>query len=389
MPNNELIIRGLNVHTEHEIMPNSVVTCQNGLIASITNNNSPTKSSLEFPSSWHLVPGFIDLHIHGAGGADTMDASFSALETISKSLVKEGVTGFLPATITAAPDTIKNTLKVAASYMSQQAKIPGAEVLGIHLEGPFLSKEQPGAHKLEYLIPPNIELFKTWQEASGNNIRIVPIAPELPGSIEFIKYLKQQNIVPSIGHTNATLEQANAGIAAGAKQCTHLFNCMPQLHHRSANALLALLLSDEIKAEIIADGFHLHPEIVKLTYKLKGAANSLLITDSMRAKNLADGVYDLGGQQVTVHEGHAKLASGTIAGSTLHLDLALRNMMHYTGCSFTEALRMATINPAKQINLFHRKGSIAAGKDADLVVLNERYEVQMTISRGQIVFQKK
>jgi N-acetylglucosamine-6-phosphate deacetylase len=385
--NGDLILQGLNVHTEYGVLTNAAVTCSGSILAKIDKADfNRTENVLEFPDSWHLVPGFIDLHTHGTNGADTMDATLAALETMSKSLVKEGVTGFLATTITAAPITIEHTVKNVAAYMAQQENILGAEVLGVHLEGPFLSKEQAGAQKLEFLIPPNIELFKTWQQAANNNIRIVALAPELPNSIELIKYLKQHNIVAAIGHTAASFEQANAAIIAGASEATHLFNCMPQLHHRTPGALLALLLSDKVMGEIIADGYHLHPDILKLAYKLKGSAHNVLITDSMRAKNLADGVYDLGGQQVTVKAGKAHLASGTIAGSTLNLSTAIKNIMHYTDCSFTEALQMVTINPAKQINLFDRKGSIAEGKDADLVVLDEYYQVKMTIVRGQVAF---
>jgi N-acetylglucosamine-6-phosphate deacetylase len=386
---NGLIIKGLTIHTEHGALQNYAVTCRENLITQISKNNTSLTKTLEFPASWHLVPGFIDLHIHGTNGADTMDATLPALATMSKALGQEGVTGFLATTITAAPNTIEHTLKNVANYMQQQQNVLGAEILGVHLEGPFLSKEQAGAQKLEFLIPPDIEMFKIWQQAADNNIKIVALAPELPNSIEFIKYLISHNVVVSIGHTAATLEQANHAIIAGATQCTHLFNCMPQLHHRTPGSLLALLLNDKIMGELIADGFHLHPDILKLVYKLKGAKHNILITDSMRAKNLADGIYDLGGQEVTVTKGKARLASGAIAGSTLHLDAAIRNMLHYTDCTFAEALQMATINPAKQINLFDRKGSIAEGKDADLVVLDENYQIKMTIARGQVIYDNR
>ncbi|MBN2689787.1 MAG: N-acetylglucosamine-6-phosphate deacetylase [Gammaproteobacteria bacterium] len=375
----QLIIKGPKVYAEDKILNNADILIEESIIKKIgkinSNQNTEKINILEFPNNYHLVPGFIDMHIHGAAGADVMDATDDALETISSELLKEGVTSFLPTVMTGDLNKINHAIKNIANYKNNK----GAQILGINLEGPFLSKEKNGAQPIEQLLTPNIELIKKWQKLSNNLIKIVTIAPELPNALEAIKYLQENNIIAALGHSNADYEAAKIAIKLGSKYATHLFNCMPPIHHRKPGLISALLLDNNVTTEIIADGIHLHPAIIELIVKLKGFDNTILVSDAMRAKNLADGNYTLSEQKVIVKNNEARLQNNALAGSTLRLDTAIRNIINYTNCSLFDVLKMVTANPAKKLNIFDRKGSIAIGKDADLVVLDESLQVKLTL----------
>jgi N-acetylglucosamine-6-phosphate deacetylase len=340
---------------------------------------------LNFPANYHLVPGFIDLHTHGANGADVMDATPDALATISKTLAAEGTTAFLATTMTASVKQIDSALKNIHAFM--QASAPGAAILGVHLEGPFLAATKMGAQQPDNLCLPDVKMMAHWNTVSGNTIRLVTLAPELAGSDALIKFLRKQNIIASIGHTNATFAEANSAIAAGCTHATHLFNAMRGIMQREPGTVTAALLAPEVMAELIVDGVHLHPAIVKLALATKGKDKIVLITDAMRAKCLADGCYDLGGQMTAVKAGQVQLADGTLAGSVLQMSSALQNVMRFTDCSLADALLMAATNPARQLGLAKRKGCIAEGMDADLVVLDDKLQVVLTICGGRIVFE--
>ncbi|OGT47349.1 MAG: N-acetylglucosamine-6-phosphate deacetylase [Gammaproteobacteria bacterium RIFCSPHIGHO2_12_FULL_41_20] len=340
---------------------------------------------IEFPEHYFLAPGFIDLHIHGAKGSDVMDASPAALAKINQALVAAGVTAYLATTMTADIPTI--TAALFNVHQCMQAAQSGASILGVHLEGPFLAPAKAGAQRSESMILPNIELIQQWQRQVPDTIRVVTLAPEQPGALELIQYLKQQDIIPAIGHTNADYAQTMAAIAQGGCYGTHLFNAMRGLHHREPGVLGALLLSEQITAELIVDGVHLHPAIVQLAWKMKGAQQLVLVTDAMRAQCLGEGCYELGGQSVHVtQEGIARLADRTLAGSTLTMSQALRNFMAFTQCSLLEAIKLTSENPAKLLGMFQQRGSIAPGKIADLVVLDEDYNVVTTVCAGKTVY---
>ncbi|KPJ67412.1 MAG: hypothetical protein AMJ43_03905 [Coxiella sp. DG_40] len=385
---NQLVIKGLNVYSKSTVLEKSAVQIVDNTIKNVGNfdfNESDIKV-LEFPSNWHLLPGMIDMHVHGAAGADTMDATDAALHKISNALVKEGVTSFLATTTTAKSYDIENALQRVASYVTNKQDMHRAEILGINLEGPFLSHEKPGAQESEQFISPSVDLFKHWQKMSGNLIKIVTVAPEIDGGLELIEYLFNHNIIASMGHSNASYEQASIAIQKGCTYATHLFNGMRGIHHRDPGLVTALLLNDEVTTETIADCVHTHPAMLKLIWKLKGPDKIVLITDAMRAKYLNDSNYKLGTKSVIVKNNQARLANGTLAGSVLGMDFAVRNMLKFTDCTLLDIIKMTSENPAKQLGVFSRKGSIDIGKDADLVVMDENMRVRMTICRGNVLF---
>lgn len=356
-----------------------------GKIKSITNEK--VVDGHQFDEDVIVVPGFIDEHIHGVNNVDCMDGTEESLLEIARSLAREGTTSFLATTMTQSVSNISKALDNVKKYM-EKGNQPGAEVLGVHLEGPFLNPAACGAQPMEYIVNPDVEQFKEYQEVSGNTIKLVTVAPEQPGGLELIQYLNETGVIASLGHTKATYEETVKAIEAGASQVTHCYNAMTGLHHREPGVIGAVFLHDELDAELIADGLHVNEKAVEVLYKVKGKDKITLITDSMRAKGLENGVYDLGGQDVTVIDGEARLPNGSLAGSTLMMSNGVRNMMSFTGIGLDEAVTMASVNPAKKLGVFDRKGSIEEGKDADLVVLSKDYEILMTICRGQITYRK-
>ncbi len=387
-----LTLANLIVYGERDEIEDGYVTVEDGRIAAIGSRFDATGANsgevLSFPKGYKLIPGMIDVHIHGVAGADTMDATEEALRSMAEALPQEGTTSFLATTITAEKPLIERALSNVCAYI-KTANLPGrAEVLGVHLEGPFLSPKRAGAQPVGAIIDPDVELFRRWQKIAGGQIRLVTLAPETPGGLELAAYLKQTGVVASIGHSDATCEQAVAGFRAGITHATHLFNGMRGMHHREPGVAGAALLHDGVVTEIIVDGVHVHPEMVRLCYRQKGSGGMILITDSMRAKCLQAGIYELGGQDVLVHGNQAALSDGTLAGSVLKMRDALANVIAFTGCSLREAIAMAAVTPARQLRVYDRKGSITVGKDADLVVLNEQNDVILTLCRGEIAYRQ-
>lgn len=333
--------------------------------------------------NWIVMPGFIDMHIHGSAGFDMMDATEEALRGMSRSLVKEGTTSYLPTTITQRVDAIEAALENVNGFVNNADE---AEVLGIHVEGPYISTKWAGAQPIEHISEPSIEQFLKWQQLSGNRIKQVTVAPEIVGGFEFVQAMSEEGIISSIGHSDASSDEVEKAVQLGAKQATHLYNQMRLFHHRDTGVVGSVLLDDHMKVEIIVDYIHSHMKAVNLAYRLKGAEGIILITDAMRAKGLEYGEYDLGGQTVYVTEKGAHLSSGALAGSILTMDQAVRNMKQTTGCSLQELVSMSSTNAAKQLKLSH-KGYIDEGFDADLVILDFELNVQKTICRGNIVFE--
>ncbi|MCP8617812.1 N-acetylglucosamine-6-phosphate deacetylase [Salirhabdus salicampi] len=386
------VITNASIYTEQDVIKNGFIMFEHGVITDIGAvdqlRTTDEYEIIQLEDSYKIIPGMIDVHIHGANGADTMDGTTEALHIMATSLPKEGTTSFLATTMTQSGEQIEKALKNVKKFINKDQKVGQSEVLGVHLEGPFINKDKAGAQPSDYIIDPNVDLFKKWEKISGNTIKLVTLAPELQGATELIQYLAKQSIVASIGHSDAKLSEVDKAIQEGVTHITHLFNQMRGFHHREPGLAGAALLRDELMVELISDGVHAHPEAVRLAFQQKGADKLILITDAMRAKCLKSGTYDLGGQAVTVTEDKAFLEDGTLAGSVLEMDSALKNMMSFSNCTLEEAILMTATNPAKELNVYDRKGSIQIGKDADLVILNEEQDVEMTFCRGQLAYKK-
>ena len=330
----------------------------------------------------YISPGFIDLHIHGYAGFDTMDAERDKLEAISKEITRHGVTGFLPTTMTMKIDRIHKALEVISQVKAKP--YIGAEILGAHMEGPFISRQFRGAQDEKHIIPPDFEIIKGFEDI----IKIITIAPEIEGAKDFIdKVSRISGIVVSMGHTNSTFEEAQYAFGLGVSHVTHLFNAMTGLHHRRPGAVGAAL-SGSVTCELIADTIHVRPELYTLLIKTKGIDRIVLVSDCVSAGGKGDGEYELGGQKIVVLGGKVELDDGTLAGSVLTLDRALKNVKKYTDCTMTELVQMVTYNPAKVINMDHRKGTLEIGKDADFTVFDEDFNIYMTIVKGTILYEK-
>lgn len=381
------IFKGMQIFTDDHMLMQHALVVENDIIKAIVPENMaahhlPAKEII-FPRDHYLIPGFIDLHVHGAAGFDVMDGTEEALEGISKALAAEGVTSFLATTMTASDEQIEKVLTLIPEI---QTRVHHAAILGIHLEGPFISPLKMGAQMQGKERFPDIKLMSRWQSLAKNTIKVVTLAPELPGALPFITTFSSQGVVMSIGHTNATFAQTNAGIEAGCSQATHLFNAMRPLHQREPGTVGAILLNNQVGAELIVDGEHLHPAIVELAYRLKGHDHLCLVTDAIRAKCMGDGAYELGGHTVTVRKGKAILKDDTLAGSTLRMPQAIKNMMNFSHCSLGEAINFGSLNPARILKIDDRKGSIEVSKDADLVVLNPELSVKLTMRGGKTIF---
>lgn len=381
--NNSLKITNVNVINAHQTLLNQDVFIDNGKIIDIAAAINKEAVTVIDGTDHYVFPGFIDMHIHGSASVDTMDATDEAMHTMAKSLAKEGVTGFLATTMTQTPEAIEKALITIANFENDEDE---AEVLGVHVEGPFISVHRVGAQPEEYIIPPTIELFNKWQKLSGNKIKEITVAPEAEGGFEFVEEVAKQGVVVSIGHSDSSYEEVEKAAKLGAKQGTHLYNQMRPFHHRDPGVVGGTLLIDTIMAEIIVDFIHSHPKAVDFAYRIKGADKIILITDAMRAKGVPYGDYDLGGQTVHVTEAGAHLPNGALAGSVLTMDLAIRNMKEATNCSLEELVAMSSTNAAQQMNLPH-KGTVTVGADADLVLLNKALNVQKTIKNGKVIFE--
>lgn len=335
--------------------------------------------------NWTAFPGFIDIHIHGAAGHDVMDGTPEALSGLAAALPKEGTTSFLATTMTQTDSAISAALQNIQAFKAQEGQ---AQLIGVHLEGPFISDKRAGAQPIEHIMEPSLQLFAKWQKQSGNQIRVVTLAPETRNGSKVIKGLADTGVIASIGHSDATFEEVQTAVRCGAKHVTHLYNQMSPLHHRKPGVVGAALTEDALSVEVIADFIHSHPSAVELAFRQKGAERLILITDAMRAKGLSPGVYDLGGQDVQVTGKDARLADGTLAGSILTMDKAVQNIRSVTGCSVNELVAMTSANAAHALGL-STKAQLKAGMDADIAIVDDSFTVQMTICNGTIAYNKE
>lgn len=330
----------------------------------------------------YLSPGFIDVHIHGAAGYDTMDGTYEALNEISKAIVKHGTTSFLPTTMTVALEDIKSSVEAAAE--AKKVGTEGAQILGLHLEGPFISPNMIGAQNPKYVEKPSKETFDYIAKEHIEDISCITLAPEVEGALELIEYAHSLGVVVSMGHTNATYEEASSAIAKGVSHSTHLFNAMTPLHHRKPGVVGAIFDSD-ITTETIADGIHIAYPSLRVAFKQKGLDKTILVTDAMMACTLGEGKYSLGGQDVFVTEGAARIATGSLAGSILTLDKAISNVYKNTNYPLYEVVKMATYNAAVHCGVENQKGLIAEGYDADLVLFDEDINIKLVIVNGKLI----
>lgn len=331
----------------------------------------------------YILPGFIDIHIHGYKGADVMDARVESLELMKRELVKNGVTAFLATTMTMDKKSITEALDVVKKVMTEQeySDVNGAEIIGVHLEGPFINSKFKGAQPEKHIIPVEHDILDHYKDI----IKVVTIAPETDGGLSTIKkYKNDMNF--SLGHSGANYDVAMEAIECGACSTTHLFNAMTGLHHRDPGVVGAALASD-CYSELIADNIHVHKDLYKVLVKAKGLDKLLLITDCMQGGGLGDGDYTLGGQKVTIDNGKCCLASGTLAGSVLKINEGFRNFIEASNESVESILPLITLNQARYLGIEDKFGSLSVGKRADMVIMNDTYDITKTIVKGKIVYE--
>ncbi len=340
---------------------------------------------MPYSRDWLIVPGFIDTHIHGAGGADTMDATPAAIATMADTLAREGTTSFLATTMTAGEEDTRRALQAVAEYRTLGRTV-GARCLGVHMEGPCLSPVYAGAQPAAYMQLPQVEYFKRMNAAAAGCVRLVTMAPELTGAEDVIRFLDEQGILVNIGHSDAGEEDIFHAVLAGASGVTHTYNAQRPLHHREIGVVGSALMMDPLRCELIADGIHVSIPAINLLFKCKGVKQITLITDAMREKGLGDGVSELGGQTVYVKNGEARLADGTLAGSVATMNGCIRNLVKRLGISLADAVDCASLNPARALGLEDRYGVIREGAVADYTVLDGEMNVVMTIRDGEVVY---
>src|SRR2546426_5826979 len=383
-----IALTAATLFTPLERIEQALLLLEDGVIREVR-----SRAAYEIPGDCRVIdfgdgifaPGLIDIHIHGAAGRDVMNGDPDSLAAIERFLAKHAVTSYLPTTITAPVDSTLAALESLANAIDAAGKREDngelrARPRGIHIEGPFLSHAHRGVHPAENLLPPTLKMFERFWEAARGHIRVMTIAPELPGAPEVIADAARRGVCVSLGHSDADLKAARAGIAAGARHATHTFNAMRPLRHRDPGILGAVLTDSNLSADIIADGLHVDPAIVQLFLQAKGQDRAVFITDSTAATGMPDGTYKIGTLEMEVKRGVC-LARGTLAGSTLTLDQAVRNGMQFAHCGLEQTLRPATLNPARVAGLAG-KGILEVGVEADLGVWSPEGEVRNTIIRG-------
>lgn len=403
-----LVFKNARIITPMRIIDNGILIVDDSKISNLGPRNEikiPKNAKLVDVAAKYLAPGFIDMHIHGGGGADTMDATMEAIEKISVVHAKGGSTSIVPTTVTASMDDIIKATEVIG--LAKKRTLPGAQVLGAHIEGPYLSIRQGGAQNPEFIKNPKPEKYLRFLD-EHDCILMVSAAPELEGGLEFGRELKKRGIVASIAHTNATYQDVLAAIEAGYTHVTHMYSGMSGLKrinaYRISGVIESTLLLDELTTEIIADGHHLPPSLMKLIIKAKGLDKVSLITDAMSAAGLGPGKYAIGGLDAIVEANVAEefevpeaeenyvaklLTRDAFASSVATMDRCVRNMVKLVGLSIQDAVKMATLNPARVMGIEKEKGLLAKGKNADIVVFDDNINIFLTMIEGKIVYQSE
>ncbi len=380
-----MLIKNVKIISPYEVLEGLGVKINEGKIVEINLDHLLEDSEGEIIDGGgnYLSPGFIDIHNHGNSGYDVMDSTEEALDKIGEFHLSNGVTSYLGTIITSSYENIIKAMKNIVDYENKLGK---ANILGIHLEGPFFDLEKKGAQPEEYIKLPDLNNIQELLEIAKGKLIMVSLAPELKGSIEVIEKLKANNVAVAMAHTNATFESAQEGIDSGITIATHLYNGMRSFNHREPGVIGASLLDNRVYCELIYDRIHLHDVAAKMALRMKGYDKIVLVSDAMMAAGLGDGEYLLGNQKVFVKDGAAKLASGSLAGSTLNLKQAVYNMVKFLEVPIHEAVKMASLNPAKAINRGRELGSIRVGKRADLIIFDENLDIKHTISGGNQIW---
>ena len=378
-----LYIKNTTLYSPCERLDNAAVLVDGGRIVAVGYAAAvacPPGAQVLDADGLLLTPGFIDMQFNGGFG-DDFTADPTTIWQVAAGLPRWGVTAFLPTVITSPLERIAQAQQVV---LSEPAGFRGATPLGLHVEGPFLNPQKKGAHNPAYLQLPALEAVAGWSPQTG--VRLVTLAPELPGALPVIEALATRGVLVSAGHSTATFEEATMAFDAGARYGTHLFNAMPTMHHREPGLPGALLTDPRPVVGFIADGVHTHPSVISLVWQALGPERLNLVTDAMAALGMGPGSHLLGDFEVTVDATSARLADGTLAGSILSLDQALRNLIRLTGCTLADALATVTTTPARSLGLDHERGRIAPGYVADLVLLSPELEVRGTVVRGELVY---
>jgi N-acetylglucosamine-6-phosphate deacetylase len=378
-------IQGGTIITPETTLSDSVVIIEDGRISAIEPRLSLTPDPIDTEvitaEGMFVMPGLIDIHVHGSAGSDTMDATPAALTEMSVFFLRHGVTSFLATTISQSTEKMNRAIENISQFMANPS---GARPLGIHLEGPYLSRAFRGAHPSDLLRNPDPKEYRPWLQSGV--VRTITIAPELPGALDLIREGTSPGVRFSAGHTQANPDEIKEAVDAGLRLSTHTFNGMAGLHHRDLGTVGALLSDDRVFCEIISDGIHVHPEVLKLVIRIKGLDHTILVTDAMRAAGLVDGEYDLGGQSISVGAGVARTQTGGLAGSTLTLDQAIKNIQKFANIPLHQAVRLATLTPASVLGLKGRKGELRAGADADILIADSNMNIKVVMIDGKIVY---
>jgi N-acetylglucosamine-6-phosphate deacetylase len=376
-----MLLKNATLVNHDSVIKNGYIRIEDGRIVEVGTECQEAGIDMQ---GHYILPGFIDIHIHGTNGVDVMDGTKEALDVMTTNLVKEGTTSFLPTTLTMSQEKIKQAIKNVIDY---EGNPQGSRILGIHLEGPYVDKQYKGAQNEKYIQQPTIPYLKELLKESDGQIKIVTYACE-KATFEFTNYLVKKNIIPSVGHSSASMKDVIDHVKQGLQHATHFHNGQSPHHHRNPGVVSAGFYSDDLFTEVIVDGVHVHPDVVKMIHKLKSPQRILLVTDSMRAKGLENGPYTLGGLDVVKTDNEVRTTSGSLAGSILKMSDAVKNMLQFTNCKISEIVSMTSFNQAKQLKIEHELGSIKEGYIADLVVLNESYELIQTIRDGLVVYSK-
>jgi len=396
-----MLIKNAKIFLENEVIDSGFIKIADGKILDFgTMSDLTYKTSYNFETDFInaegsiVAPGFIDEHIHGVAGMDFMDEAkgIPVLEKISAELLKEGTTAYLATTMTDSTENISKVCEAVYQSMNDlRPKEPAAKLLGVHMEGPFINAQYRGAQKAEYIIAPDLDLFRGMYEKTHRVIKLVTYAVEKDPKCEFTKLLLELGVVAACGHSNASSNQVAKHVCCGLKSITHFHNAMSKFLSREPGVVVAGFAED-VFVEMIVDGIHTHPSVVKATYMGKGADHIVLVTDANRAKSLPDGNYDLGGQTIIKHGGECLTEDGHLGGSVIHMIDAVKNMVKFTGCSLHEAVNMASATPARNLGIFSERGSIDKGKWADLLFLSQNAEagteIELVLTEGKIALTK-